>query len=137
MELRMLGPLEVRVRDRRLELGGARAQKLLAALALEPDRTVPLRRLIDVLWDDIPPVTAIRQVQNTAAAVRRLIGRADVLVTEGPGYRLRTNALTLDTQLFTGHLTLATDAAAAGDIGKAVEAMRAGLELWHGNALSG
>src|SRR5262245_13244889 len=112
MELRVLGPLEVWTRGRRVELGGPRAYKLLAALALEPDRTVPLGRLVDVLWDDDPPATAVRQVRNTAAAVRRMLGRADLLITDGPGYRLHTSVLSMDTRAFFDQLTLAGDAVA-------------------------
>ncbi|HEV8562190.1 MAG TPA: BTAD domain-containing putative transcriptional regulator [Actinophytocola sp.] len=137
MEIRLLGPLEVWSGGRYIELRGGRAHKLLAALALEPDRTVPIGRLVDVLWDDDPPATAVRQVRNIAAAVRRLLDRPDVLLTDRSGYRLRTANLLLDTEIFDEQLTLAGDAVAAGDLEKAADALRSALDLWQGNALAG
>lgn len=144
VELRVLGPLEVWSRGQRVRVGGARTRRLLTALALEADRAVPVHRLVDVLWDDDPPATATRQVQNTAAALRRLLvdaagGRApaDLLITDGPGYRLTSDGVELDLQVFTDRLALARDAVAARETAKAIEELRFALGLWRGPALAG
>lgn len=136
----MLGPLEAWADGQRVRVGGARAEKLLAALALELDRAVPVDRLVDVLWDDDPPATASRQVQNTAAALRRLLSEVapgELLVTDGPGYRLASGGVRVDTQVFFDCLALARDAVAVGELAKTVEELRCALNLWRGPALAG
>jgi predicted ATPase/DNA-binding SARP family transcriptional activator len=126
----LLGPLEVWLDGQRVPLGGARAEKLLAALALEAGHTVPVERLVDVLWDDDPPATAPRQVRNIAASLRRLL--TDGLVADGPGYRL--DGVRIDAHVFVEHLERAR---AAGDRATAAKEIRAALGLCRGPALSG
>jgi DNA-binding SARP family transcriptional activator len=135
VELRVLGPVEVWARGERVPLGGPRATKLLAALALEAGRAVPLARLVDVLWDEDPPATASRQARNTAGALRRVLG--DVLVTDGPGYRLAAGGLRIDAEVFADRLVLARDAVAVGETAKAASELRDALGLWRGPALAG
>src|SRR6266536_2810553 len=91
MEIRSLGQLGGRAGGRALDLGGARQRRVLAALLLNPDRAVPLSLLIEAAWDDDPPATAPRQVQNRVAALRKVLTRAGAIIdtVEGPGYRLR------------------------------------------------
>jgi DNA-binding SARP family transcriptional activator len=48
MEFRILGSLEVEVDGRLLDLGGAVQRRVLAALLLNPNRVVPIERLVDV-----------------------------------------------------------------------------------------
>src|SRR6266516_3917082 len=75
MEFRVLGPLEVRVDGRGLELGGLRQRRVLATLLLSPNRTVSVSRLVEAAWDEDPPATARRQVQNRVAALRAILTR--------------------------------------------------------------
>jgi len=49
MEYRVLGPLEAVDNGRRLNLGGARQQAVLASLLVHADQTVALERLVDDL----------------------------------------------------------------------------------------
>ena len=73
MWFRILGTLEVVVDDVVVQLQGRHQPKLLATLLLEMGQVVPIHRLVDALWDDDPPGTARRQVQNGVAALRRLL----------------------------------------------------------------
>ena len=63
MEFRLLGPLEVRAGDGPLPLGGAKQRALLALLLLNANRVVSRERLIDELWGEDPPETAVKTVQ--------------------------------------------------------------------------
>ena len=72
MEFRVLGALQVHVRQR-LPLAGKRQQRLLAGLLLVPNRVAPLSYLVDAVWDDDPPATAKRQLQNSISALRPLL----------------------------------------------------------------
>ena len=59
-------------------------------LALEPNRVVPLERLVDGLWGEHPPASATKMVQLYVSQLRRLLDGADAeIVTRGRGYELR------------------------------------------------
>lgn len=138
VEFRLLGTLEVRVGGRRAPLGGARQEKLLAALLLDPDRVVTTQRLIDVLWDEDPPDTARKQVHNAIASVRRVLGPArDVLVTDGVGYRVDVEPEQVDVHRFRQAVEVAGLRAGRGEPGAAAEALADALGLWRGPALAG
>jgi DNA-binding SARP family transcriptional activator len=49
---------------------GRLGRTVLAALALEPGRTVPVERLIDALWGERPPATARQQVHIQISKLR-------------------------------------------------------------------
>jgi DNA-binding SARP family transcriptional activator len=60
--------------DRTLPIGGSRQGALLAVLLLEPGRAVSRSRLIDEIWGDDPPPTAVNALQFHVAALRRALG---------------------------------------------------------------
>lgn len=131
VEFRILGPLRIYDGQRWICLAGSRQQRLLAALLLSPNEVVPLSQLVDAVWDDDPPATAKRQVQNSISALRR-IPTGPVIVADGPGYRIEVAAGRLDAQVFAERVArVATVSGAA-----AVELLRSALELWRGPALA-
>lgn len=143
MEFRVLGSLEVLASDGPVRLTGQRQRRLLALLLVNADRDVSLDTLIDAVWDERPPTTAKRQVQNSISALRRLLEAgardpvaAPTIDAEGNGYRLRLAASELDARLFLAHVEKARRLS-AGEPGRAVAELRAGLRLWRGPALAG
>ena len=64
VEVRILGPLEVRVDGRLVQLSGAKQRALLALLAVGSGE-VPVERIVDELWGDAPPASAAQSVQST------------------------------------------------------------------------
>ena len=72
MEIRLLGPLEVAADGRPLELGGGRQRALLVVLALRPDEVVSTDALIDALWGEAPPPTALKALQGLVSQLRLL-----------------------------------------------------------------
>jgi DNA-binding SARP family transcriptional activator len=99
MEFRVLGPLEVREGDRSLPLGGAKQRALLALLLLNANRVLSRERLIDELWGDDPPETAVATVQVYVSRLRKVLG-AERLVTRPPGYLLQVAPGELDMDEF-------------------------------------
>src|SRR5437588_705789 len=99
MEFRILGPLEVTVDERALDLGGHKQRTLLALLLLEANRVVSSDRLIDALWEEEPPGTAQKALQVHVSQLRKLVGR-DRLETRVPGYLLRVGPDELDLTRF-------------------------------------
>jgi DNA-binding SARP family transcriptional activator/tetratricopeptide (TPR) repeat protein len=124
-------------------LAGRRQRTLLALLLINADRAVSLDALVDGVWDERPPSTAKRQVQNSLSALRRLLEgdqdgtTAPTIVAEGSAYRLRLAGSTLDARVFLAAVDEARRLGTAGETGRAVVALRAGLRLWRGPALAG
>src|SRR5256886_10960788 len=99
MEFRILGPLEVTVDERALDLGGHKQRTLLALLLLEANRVVASDRLIDALWEEEPPETAQKALQVHVSQLRKLLGK-ERLETSAPGYLLRVEVSELDLERF-------------------------------------
>jgi DNA-binding SARP family transcriptional activator len=138
MRFRVLGTLEVQAYGSRVTLASPRQQRALAALLLNPNSVVPVERMIDALWEDEPPATAVKQVRNCVSALRGRLGEAGgAIVTDGPGYRLQTGADDLDSLRFRRHVAAARELAAQAKLVDAVEEIREALALWRGPALDG
>ena len=60
----VLGSLEVRAGGRLVTLGGAKPRLVLAVLLVHANTLVSSDRLIDVLWGDAPPDSALTTVQK-------------------------------------------------------------------------
>jgi DNA-binding SARP family transcriptional activator len=130
IEFRVLGPLEVRMGGRPLTLRGQKERALLALLLINANRVVARERLIDSLWGDRPPKTAVTSVQIYVSRLRKLLP-AGVLVTRPPGYQLVVGPTALDLAEFERLVAEARTAPAR----EAASLLRAALELWRGPAL--
>jgi predicted ATPase/DNA-binding SARP family transcriptional activator len=86
VEFQVLGPLRVLVDGVSVRLGGPRPRALLAALLVRVGQTVSTSHLIDQVWGDAPPATAIATLQMHVSALRKVLG--DRLVTASSGYLL-------------------------------------------------
>jgi DNA-binding SARP family transcriptional activator len=113
-------------------LKGPRHRAVLARLIVARGRVVPASVLVDDLWID-PPDGALSAVRTFVASLRRALepGRAPrtparLLVTEGPGYALRTDAV--DAWRFEQAV------AATLPAGELLPALVKGLALWRGPA---
>lgn len=71
-ELRLLGPVELWVAGNRLDLGPAKQRAVLAGLAAEAGRAVPLEELIDRVWDGTPPRTVRNALHTYVLRLRRV-----------------------------------------------------------------
>ena len=98
MEIRILGPLEVRDGDSVVKLGGGRQRALLADLAIHRGQPLSADRLIDDLWGERPPATAAKTLQVLVSRLRKALGR-ETIVTYGAGYALADDGITTDVEL--------------------------------------
>src|SRR5258708_16593839 len=94
VRFRVLGPLEVVGPGGVVALGGPRQRALLAVLLLAGGRPVARDRLIDELWGDRPPATAVNTLQVHVAGLRRLLGEG--IRTVGSGYALDAEPAQVD-----------------------------------------
>jgi YVTN family beta-propeller protein len=152
MEYRILGPLEVRASNRLVDLGGEKPRALLAILLLHRNEVVSADRLIDDLWGESPPASALRTLQAYVSRLRKALGAngasrapvrpsasgsADgVLLTRGHGYLLRVALGELDLERFDELTEQGSDALAAGQPEVAARLLREGLALWRGPPLA-
>ena len=141
MEFHILGPPEVIASGRPVTLGGRRQRTVLAMLLANAHQVVSVAHLVDAAWEDGPPSTAKRQVQNSISALRRTLTgsgtSAQVMVADGPGYRIRVEPGQLDVEVFQGQVAEAQAQVARGHAAEAVELLRSALGLWRGPALAG
>jgi DNA-binding SARP family transcriptional activator len=127
--------LEVRGVDGPLALGGAKQRALLALLLLNANRVVSRERLIDALWGEDPPETAVTTVQVYVSRLRKVIG-VHALITRAPGYLLVVDPESIDLSRFERLLAQGREALAGGDAERSARALREALALWRGPALA-
>lgn len=140
MEFRILGPLEVIDGERPVALPKGRARALLGFLILHAAEVLSTDRLIDALWGETPPKTAITVLQGLVLNLRRSLepkraggAPASMLETRSRGYVLSIDPQQVDANRFRRLVREA--AAVSGSIDKATT-LREALSLWRGSALS-
>ncbi len=130
MEFGILGPLEVLEGGKPLPVGGRKQRLLLALLLLRPDEVVSSDRLIEDLWGDAMPPTAVAALQVHISNLRRALGDRDVVVTRPPGYLISAGDA-LDLSRFERLL----GEAEAAEPPAAAPLLRRALALWRGPPL--
>src|SRR5437867_8846538 len=99
MEFGILGPLAVWKDGEELPVGAPKQRAVLASLLLRANEVVPATTLVDELWGEQPPATAVKAVQVYVSRLRKLLGDG-VLETRPLGYVLRVEDGALDRQRF-------------------------------------
>jgi predicted ATPase/class 3 adenylate cyclase len=123
VEIRLFGG--VRTTDgagRPVDVGPAKCQILLAALALSAGSAVPVSRLVELVWSADPPRTAGKTLQSYVTRLRKGLG-ASAIVRTGASYRLDVEPDAVDVVRFQRLL-------ADGDV-------EAALDEWTGPPLAG
>jgi DNA-binding SARP family transcriptional activator len=138
----ILGPVELRRRDRLLDLTSTKQQALLGAGLLNANAVVSTGRLVDAIWGERPPQSAPALVQTYVWALRRLIGSPDPqaagpIVTRAPGYVLRVRDGDLDLHSFERLSADAERASGRGEHRRAATLLREALAHWRGPAFDG
>lgn len=137
----LLGPVRLLNDPSDPSPGTPKQRALLTALLLNPNRVVPLDRLITALWEDSPPRSATANVRTYVNRLRnRLPGPAgpttdpERIIASPPGYRIRAAPGELDTLAFAALQGRGRRALRAADPAAAVAALSAAVELWRGAA---
>ena len=84
MEFRILGPFEASERGQPLDVGAGKQRALLALLLLRAGEVVSTDRLIDALWEERPPASALNSVHIYVSQLRKALGNGR-LETRGHG----------------------------------------------------
>lgn len=135
--VRLLGPVEVVGPLGRAVLSG-RQRALVGLLALQAGTVVVAARLVDALWGEEPPRTAVKSLHSHVARVRQALsacGLTDVLHTRGAGYTIAVDRAEVDVCRFEDAVRQARDELAQRDWERAADRLRAGLGLWTGEPM--
>lgn len=135
VEFRILGPLEGAEGDRLLPLGARQQRAVLALLLLHRGEVVSTDRLVDGIWGEQPPPTAVKSLQVYVSQLRKALGDG-VLETQGRGYLVHVSADQLDAARFETLLESGRALLAAGDPTGAVGDLTDALALWRGSPLA-
>lgn len=142
MDIRILGPAEVRHDGTAMALRGSKPRQLLVLLAINANRPVPADRLIEDLWEGNPPPSAASALRVHFGRVRRVLeldrqaSAPSVRLPAGPnGYVLRLEPDELDSERFERRIVEARQASAEGNPGQAVPQLTEALDLWRGSPL--
>jgi DNA-binding SARP family transcriptional activator len=125
--------------DGRVRIGGAKERLVLALLVLRAGEVVSRDALVDALWADHPPATAVKTMQGYVARVRKALdaaGMPGLMVTRAPGYVLHASSQATDVVSFEAHARAGHMALVAGDGARARMELSRGLEQWRGEALA-
>jgi DNA-binding SARP family transcriptional activator/WD40 repeat protein len=133
MRFGVLGRLEVARGDGQpVPVTGPAQRQILAALVARAGSLVTATTLIDDLWGEAAPRSAVGTLRSHVARLRDRLGRdAPVLVSEGDGYRLRVEPDDVDAVRFETLLERAREVDGAP---AALECYDAALALWRDEA---
>jgi len=135
VQVRLLGPVEAWSAGIRVNLGPRQQRLVLAVLALEANRLVPVDRLVDLIWDS-PPASARATVQALVSRLRAAFRGAGPdgpeILNRRTGYLLQIDPLSVDAHRFI-ELTAGARAAHGPE---AVSLFDEALGLWRGDPLA-
>jgi len=141
--LAVLGPLEGWRDGMPLYLGPPARRAVLGMLLMDPDVGVRRDTIVDVLWGDQPPRTAVGLVQAHVSRLRKILeprkyaaGGDRVLDSVHGTYRLRLSSAELDLLLFRELAARAASMREGGDDLAACELYENAVGLWRGDPLA-
>jgi YVTN family beta-propeller protein len=135
LDYRILGPFEVATNGRSLALSGVQQRALLALLVIHRNQALTTDRLIDELWGNQTPATAVKTLQGYISNLRKVLP-ADAIVTQGRGYVLTVEPDRVDVARFEQLIAEGRRALDAGDWALAKDRLSAALGLFRGDPLS-
>jgi len=144
LRVAVLGPVRAWRADAELDLGASQRRAVLGLLAVRANQVVPRDELIDGLWGEELPASAVNALHVHVSRLRATLepqrahrAPSRVLLATGAGYQLRLAPGLLDAEAFAQRLAQARVACGKGDLAAAAVSFDAALGLWSGAALAG
>lgn len=141
VQLRALGPMDATVSGRPVDLGAPKQRALLGLLVSQLGQPVTVDILLEALWAEHPPRSAMTSLQAYVANLRKLLepnraprAPATVLRTCARSYLLDSGVVDVDVRRFGEHATAGLQAWDRDDPRQALSEFEAGLALWRGQA---
>jgi DNA-binding SARP family transcriptional activator len=131
----VLGPVRAWRDGEQISTGAPQQRALLAVLLLRGGRTATAAELLDALWGDAPPNTALAALRSYAFRLRKALG-PQTLVTDSGGYAIHIPVEALDATTVE-QLAAEAEKIRQSDPGQARELLSTALEMWNGEPLAG
>lgn len=131
VEFEILGPLRAMRDGRPVDLGAPKQQLAFAVLLANARRHVSNDRLVQALWGDRPPASAVENVYLYVSRLRRALGAQRITSRRG-GYTFELHPGELDADRFTELMAAARTAFQTGHPQKSARHLHAALALWRG-----
>jgi DNA-binding SARP family transcriptional activator len=136
VQYRLLGPLEVLVDGRPLDLARGKTGAVLALLLLNVNRPVARGTLIDAVWPTEGD-SARHSLEVHISRLRKVLGAGGEIAGRGGGYRLDADPESVDLVVFERLLESGQRALDEHRYEAAVADLAAALGLWRGRPLEG
>jgi DNA-binding SARP family transcriptional activator len=147
MQFKILGPMEIVTDDLRcIPLNASKVAQVLALLLLRRHEIVSAHTLVEELWGERPPRSAMTTLQTYIYHARRMFSRegipapcshrGDLLITRSPGYSIQLRDDEADIWVFERHVREASASLEANDAASTLAKVGQALALWRGPALS-
>ena len=139
VEVGLLGPVRLSVRETEIPLGGLKRRIAFAVLVAHRNRIASTAAIADAVWDEQLPANVPGSVQVLISGLRKLLDGhgadgAQLIQTAPPGYRLSLDEPTCDVDRFRMLRQQAATDRAAGRLQQAAAQYRQALTLWRGGA---
>ena len=118
IEFRVLGHVQAYDGEAALPLGAPKQRAVLAELLLARGAVVPRERLVDAVWGEAAPESALASLQVYVHGLRKALG-GDRIERRGNGYRVSLEPEELDLERFEQGLERGRAALEAGRRGAA------------------
>ncbi len=131
-DIRLLGDTELRINDQPVDIGHARQRSVLVVLLVEPNRTVPVSRMVERVWGTQRlPARPEKVLQTYVTLLRRALSAAGelTLTRRQSGYQLTVDRELVDLHRF---LDLVKRGHLAEDDRTASTALEQAIALWRG-----
>jgi DNA-binding SARP family transcriptional activator len=139
VQFSVLGPVRLHRQGSETGAGQPRQCAVLASLLLRAGKPVSLSKLVEDVWGDEAPPSAVGSVRTYVYRLRQALGEqsdSSVSLVDG-GYLLHIQPDALDLNRFKETMARAREARSTGDLESAASLLTEGLEMWKGVALAG
>jgi DNA-binding SARP family transcriptional activator len=135
MEFRLLGDIEAYADGQPIDIGYLQRRCILAMLLTEPNRVVPVDRIVGRVWEDRRlPHNPRGAVQYNITMLRKVLSQHVSIVWQDHGYRLAVRPETVDLHQFD---QLVHQARTVDDDDRAAALLEQALGLWRGQPFAG
>ena len=144
MRIRVLGSLDAELNGVSILPTAAKPRQILTLLAIYANQVLPVSALMEEIWGDAPPCSALTTLQTYILQLRRCMenaldgepgGSKELLLTRHRGYLLRAEPGSVDVHEYDRLASRGQRAADRGDDEQASKLFREALALWRGPAL--
>ncbi|MEV7010004.1 AfsR/SARP family transcriptional regulator [Streptosporangium sp. NPDC051022] len=145
MHVRVLGALHVQQDGADITPTAHKPRQVLSLLLLNANRVVPNSGLMEELWDDNPPRSAVTTLQTYIMQLRKSMARAmnvttaavakETLITMTGGYMLRMPSDQIDLHQYESLDVQGREALDNNENRRAAHLFDRAMRLWHGSAL--